>query len=234
MAKILHIDTSTEICSVCISDQGKPLTIRETAEDKSHATRLAVFVQECLEELKISLPELQAVAVSKGPGSYTGLRIGVSFAKGICYAAGIPLITVPTLQSMALQMRTLLIAQGQADFHPTLCPMIDARRMEVYAALYNLDLQEIRTTEAQIIDELSFGNELSQGHVLFFGNGAAKCKAVLQHPHAHFSDEFQLSSIGMIPLAEIDYHAGKFEDPAYFEPYYLKDFIATIPKNKFF
>lgn len=234
MAHVLHLETATEVCSVCVTQDGKVLALRETSEDKSHATRLAVFVQECLSEAGISIDDLDAVAVSKGPGSYTGLRIGVSLAKGICYGTGKPLIGVSTLKAMA----DLALEKYREDI-PTeeqvlLCPMIDARRMEVYSALYSVDLQEVRTIEAVVVDESSFLPYLESHKVLFFGNGAAKCTSVLNHPNAWFATDFEISSKGMIRQAEQAFSEGHFEDSAYFEPFYLKDFIATIPKNKLF
>lgn len=234
MARLLHLETATEVCSVCLTQDGKVIAIRETSEDKSHATRLAIFVQDCLQEAGFTTDDLDAVVVSKGPGSYTGLRIGVSLAKGICYGAGKPLIGISTLKAMA----DLAMQQYREDFPEEesilLCPMIDARRMEVYSAIYTPDLEEIRAIEAVVVDESSFLPFLENNKILFFGNGAAKCTAVLNHPNAWFVPGFEISSLGLIRQAELAFSQGIFEDSAYFEPFYLKDFIATIPKNKMF
>lgn len=169
---------------------------------------------------------LDAIAVSSGPGSYTGLRIGVSEAKGLSYGLGIPLIALPTPRIMASMM------QEKADANTLLAPLIDARRMEVYATFYNHTLQTVRATAADIVEEESYAELLSAGNVLFFGNGAEKCKALLTHPHARFADEVHPLASGMVSLAEQAFAAGNFVDTAYFEPFYLKEFVATVPKNK--
>jgi len=169
---------------------------------------------------------LQAIAVSSGPGSYTGLRIGVSQAKGLCYGLGIPLIGIPTPQLMASMMRDRV---GEGEL---LCPMIDARRMEVYATVFDRSLNTIRPTAADIVDENSYADLLDKQSVVFFGDGAAKCRSVITHPNARFIDDIHPLAIGMVPLAEKAFQEGRFQDTAYFEPFYLKEFVATVPKNK--
>jgi tRNA threonylcarbamoyladenosine biosynthesis protein TsaB len=233
MALILLIESATEVCSVCLAKDGKIQGMRETSDEKSHATRLALFVDELLKEAEISARDLDAVAISMGPGSYTGLRIGVSLAKGIGYAASIPLIAISTLESLANQALNHLTLTN-TDLTDTSCivPMIDARRMEVYCAVYNKNLQEIKATEALILEENSFFEALNKGKVYFAGNGAFKTKELITHPNAFILEGVELSATGMIDAAEKKFNAGAFENLAYFEPYYLKDFVATLPKNK--
>lgn len=229
MAKILCIETGTVICSVAIGDENGILGVREVSDPKAHSTQLPLLIKELLDTAQLSLKQLDAVAVSKGPGSYTGLRIGVSMAKGICYSAGIPLIGVGSLQTMA---KGLLITQTNLPHNALLCPMIDARRMEVYTALFNKNGEHVTETEAAVIDEMSFTNILENQPVFFFGNGAAKCRSVITNRNAIFIDSFEPSARFMLPLALNAYNNEEFEDTAYFEPFYLKDFVATTPKNK--
>jgi len=234
MAFILHIETSTPTCSVAISEKSEILSVRESHVDKSHAELLAVFIQELFEETGINPNNLNAVSVSKGPGSYTGLRIGVSTAKGLVYGLNIPLISVNTLEAMAWGMLNSeeLKSIEQPDNNNFLCPMIDARRMEVYTALFNSELKVLSKTSALIIDNESFKDWLDLGKICFFGNGAFKCKGTIHHKNAIFMSEFNNSSRYMADLAFKSFEAKDFEDVAYFDPYYLKDFIPTIPKNK--
>lgn len=233
MALILHIETATEVCSVCLSKQGKILSLKETDEEKSHASRTAIFIDEILKEAGISANELDAVAISMGPGSYTGLRIGVSLAKGICYAGNLPLIAVNSLESLASQLLAYLKDNQQDLPQPSfLVPMIDARRMEVYCSIYDSNLKEIKSTEAIILDEHSFDNLIAQGKVFFVGNGAFKINSLINHPNAVVINQVSISAAGMIAAAEKKFNDKAFENLAYFEPFYLKDFIATIPKNK--
>lgn len=233
MPVILHIETATQSCSVAISSGHEILDIRESHINKSHATLLTVFIEEMLRELRISPAELDAIAVSKGPGSYTGLRIGVSTAKGLAYGSGIPLIAVNTLECMA---RGILPGLHEyLDRVPTqyfLCPMIDARRMEVYLMILDNSFQKIRDTAAEIVTEDAFHDVLAKGPVVFFGSGAFKCREVIHHPNALFIEGFQNSAGHMIPLVLDRYREKLFENVAYFEPYYLKDFVATKPRNK--
>jgi len=235
MAVILYIETATQVCSVAITVNGAISQIMESREKNSHSATITVFIEKIMKDSGLAFTALDAVAVSMGPGSYTGLRIGVSTAKGICYALDKPLIAISTLKSMAaglkLEMESRLTGTPSQPF--LLCPMIDARRMEVYNALYRSDLSLEREIRAEIIDEASFSAELEQQQVWFFGDGADKCKNMLGiHPNARFVDDFQLSAAFMINLAEEKFSGSEFEDVVYFEPYYLKDFIPGIPKVK--
>lgn len=242
MPIILHIETATQVCSVALSADGEIVQIRETRDKNSHSTTITVFIGEIMKAAEMAFSALDAVAVSKGPGSYTGLRIGVSTAKGICYAIDKPLIAVGTLQSMAAGAKqgmesrlvgTPSLPTGTPSLPALLCPMIDARRMEVYNGLYDIDLKPARDIRAEIITESSFAEELERHQVWFFGDGADKCKPFLEnHPNARFIDDFHLSASFMVNLAEEKFQKKEFEDVVYFEPYYLKDFIPGIPKVK--
>ena len=232
MAKILSLETATDVCSVVLSEGSKVLAQRETQGDKSHSAKLIGFIHEVMEECHLSYSELDAVTVSKGPGSYTGLRIGVSTAKGICYAGKLPLIAIPSLQSLAAIALKKIEDNESKSF--LLCPMIDARRMEVYTALYDKDLNEVDKIQAKIIDGDSFKKHLEKSSIYFFGNGSEKTMNSIQHPNAVFLPDIHLSARGMTLLAENAFRNKDFEDVAYFEPYYLKDFIASIPKKKIF
>jgi tRNA threonylcarbamoyladenosine biosynthesis protein TsaB len=226
MGLILCIETSTEVCSVCLSKDGIAVTTKEINEPNKHASLLSPLIDEVLKTSGHTFNQLDAVAVSKGPGSYTGLRVGVSTAKGLCYGLDKPLIAVPTLQALAA------LAQKQISTENSylLIPMIDARRMEVFTATYNHLLEETTATHAHIIDENSFASQQLSSY--FFGNGAAKCVATLTHPNLHYVANIQCSASGMSALAEAAFEEKRFEDVAYFEPYYLKDFVGTTPKNK--
>ncbi len=232
MPHILHLETAMAICSVAIAKDGNIISMKETQIANSHSSLITSLVQDALNESDIDLKDLDAICVSMGPGSYTGLRIGVSTAKGYCYALGIPLIAVNSLLSMA---------NHYAGEHPNeiaagalLCPMIDARRMEVYTALFDEQIQFVKATSADIIDENSFKEILSEKMIIFFGDGAAKCRTFLSHnQNAKFNDAFFPSSKGMVSLAWNKFQNHEFEDVAYFEPYYLKDFIATTPRKLF-
>ncbi len=235
MTTILLLETATEVCSAAISRAGRVLAAKETIEGYNHSEKLTAFIEELMEENDIPMANLDAVCVSRGPGSYTGLRIGVSVAKGICYALGKPLISVGTLDALAYQVAHNPLDYGLTlDSSALLCPMIDARRMEVYTALYNHKGTPITGIEARIIDENSYTPELETREVIFFGNGAAKCKLALNHSNARFPGEVLASARFMSFLAYNRYNLREFEDVAYFEPFYLKDFVATIPKNKLF
>lgn len=227
MSCILHIETSTDVCSVAVSQDGASIFSKEDFKGPSHATELGVFVDEVLSFADSHAIPVDAVAVSCGPGSYTGLRIGVSMAKGICYGRSIPLIGIPTLEVMCVPV--LLYRDLPED--ALLCPMIDARRMEVYAAVYDRALRVKREIGADIVDENSYSDFLAERPVYFFGNGAAKCKDKLQHPNARFLDDVHPLAKWMFPLAEKAMAQGKFDDVAYFEPFYLKEFVASKPKN---
>lgn len=228
MSCILHIETSTEVCSTAISQDGACLSYEENREGPSHAKLLATFVDQSLSFADSHAIPVDAVAVSCGPGSYTGLRIGVSAAKGVCYGRNIPLITLPTLKVMAVP---LLLFHEEIPDDALLCPMIDARRMEVYSCFYNRALEEVRATSADIITQESYADLLDEHPVYFFGNGSEKCKAVLEHPNAHFIDGIVPHAKYMFPLAEQAHIKADFADTAYFEPFYLKEFVATKAKN---
>ncbi|MFZ4455696.1 MAG: tRNA (adenosine(37)-N6)-threonylcarbamoyltransferase complex dimerization subunit type 1 TsaB [Bacteroidales bacterium] len=228
MAVILNIETSTSVCSVALSKDGMVVFNRHNFDGQSHATHLGVFMQEALEYAQTNDLTLEAVAISCGPGSYTGLRIGVSTAKGLCFAKDIPLIAINTLEVLACE----LLFDFNIDEEALLCPMIDARRMEVYAAIYDRSLNALKPVSADIIDETSYRELLENHKIIFFGNGAEKCKVSLSHPNATFvADKHPLADY-MIALAEKAFNAEQFVDVAYFEPFYLKEFVATTPKDK--
>ena len=218
----LLIETATQVCSVVLASEGRILARRDSDVPNAHSTRLSVFIQEVLDENCLTPRDLGAVCVSAGPGSYTGLRIGVSSAKGICYALGIPLVSVPTLLSMAA-----LYYRQHPEYKGLVCPMIDARRMECYTMMVAPGLDVLRPTAADVITEGIFDEYLNRGEVTFIGDGAAKTRPLLgKHPNARFDDSFRLSAEGMIDLAAQRLAEGKTEDVAYFEPFYLKDFVA--------
>ena len=223
---ILQIQTATTVCSVALANQGQVIAFKEVNERNIHAEAITVFIDEILKNAGVKYHDLDAVAVSSGPGSYTGLRIGVSTAKGLCYALDKPLIAVETLEAMAGGM----IATG-VDPNTLLCPMIDARRMEVYTALFNAEGKRLKATAAEIIDADSFFEQLKNNKILFFGDGAPKCRAVLgNNPNALFVDDFNNSATHLTQMAYHKFKAGQFEDVAYFEPFYLKDFLVTTKK----
>lgn len=228
MSCILHIETSTSACSVAVSEDGQVVFKKEDLNGPSHAVSLGVFVDEALSFADSHAMPLDAVAVSCGPGSYTGLRIGVSMAKGICYGRDLKLIGLPTLK---VQCVPVLLYHDELPEDALLCPMIDARRMEVYAAIYDRALKTVRDISADIVDENSYREFLDQHPVYFFGDGAAKCKEKITHPNAHFIDGIRPLASMMFPLAEKAIAEGKYEDVAYFEPFYLKEFVAEKPKN---
>ncbi|PWK20915.1 tRNA (adenosine(37)-N6)-threonylcarbamoyltransferase complex dimerization subunit type 1 TsaB [Xanthomarina spongicola] len=224
MALILSIETSTTNCSVSLSKQGETFALKEdNSKEFSHAERLHVYIEKLLAENNLIANQLDAIAVSKGPGSYTGLRIGVSAAKGLCFALDKPLISVSTLMALAQQVT---IDKG------VVIPMLDARRMEVYSAIFDKNFNEIREIEAQILDETSFSEYLEKGKVYFVGNGVEKTKSLINHPNAFFIDSKLPSANEMSKIAYNKYKKNDIEDVAYFEPYYLKDFIALKPKSK--
>ncbi len=227
MSTILQIETATQVCSVAIAINGETIALKEEAAQNIHASSLTLFIEEAMKTAKLDYADLDAVAVSKGPGSYTGLRIGVSTAKGLCFALDKPLIAIPTLQMMA----NGFLLQNP-NYGGLVCPMIDARRMEVFTAVYTNHLVEFETVNAKIVDEKSFILELDNHFVTFIGDGAEKCKGVLEHQNAHFSTANFNSAANMSTLAKKAFDKQIFEDVAYFEPFYLKDFVFTTPKNK--
>ncbi|MDD5570811.1 MAG: tRNA (adenosine(37)-N6)-threonylcarbamoyltransferase complex dimerization subunit type 1 TsaB [Bacteroidales bacterium] len=228
MPLILNIETATNICSVALSEKEKIISFRETSIENSHSSLLTVFIEKIFNEAKIKLSDIDAVCVSKGPGSFTGLRIGVSTAKGLCYALEKPLLSVNTLKAITWGM-----IKNKKDKNTLYCPMLDARRMEVYTALFNSNLEEVETTNARIIDKNSFSEILSKTKIIFFGDGADKCREILKNnQNAVFIDDFNTSAKYMAELSYQKFTKKEFENVAYFEPYYLKDFFATTPKDK--
>ena len=227
MSCILHIETSTNVCSVAVSEDGQCIFSKEDLKGPNHAVSLGSFVDEALSFADSHAIPVDAVAVSSGPGSYTGLRIGVSMAKGVCYGHGIKLLSVPTLKLMCVPV----LLRELADDNTLLCPMIDARRMEVYAALFDRSLKEVRPTQADVVDADTYKEYLDARPVYFFGNGAEKCREVITHPNAHFIPDIYPLAKWMMPLAEKKMFDGQCEDVAYFVPFYLKDFVAKKPKD---
>lgn len=225
MSTILQIETATTSCSVALSRDRKLIDFKEINARNIHAEVITLYIDELLVNQNLTYNDLDAIAVSSGPGSYTGLRIGVSTAKGLCFALDKPLIAIETLEAMAYGVIT---ADGfKQDENLLLCPMIDARRMEVYTALFDTSGNRVRETAADIIDEQSFSSYLANHKILFFGDGAEKCKSVLgANPNALFLDDFANSAIHLTSKAAQKFELHQFEDVAYFEPFYLKDFIA--------
>lgn len=225
MARILLLETSTALCSVALSEDGKVVASREDAT-RQHASLTAPFVKEVLDSQGLSVRDCDAVCVSMGPGSYTGLRVGVSTAKGLCFGAGIPLIAVTSLETLVWQA-------PDREKYRYIVPMIDARRMEVFTCVYSPKVERLTEVEAKIIDSESFAAQLAEGPVLFIGDGAEKCKDALAHPGAHFLQCCPKAE-SMAETAEAAFSESRFENLAYFEPFYLKDFVATVPRRKLF
>ena len=223
MERIILIETSTALCSVALAEDGAIVDYRESSAPKAHASLTAVFIQDMLAERGLSPADCDAVCVSMGPGSYTGLRVGVSTAKGICFGARKPLIAVGTLDT--------LVAQADSDAR-FIIPMVDARRMEVYTAVFENGTQ-LTETAPMIIEENSFAEYLEQGPCLFIGDGAGKCADVIRHPNASFC-QCNPKASSMLSPALAAYKEKRFEDVAYFEPFYLKEFVATVSKKKLF
>lgn len=227
MSCILSIETSTDVCSVAMSENGQCIFKEEDHSGPNHAVSLGVFVDEALSFTDNHAIPLGAVAVSQGPGSYTGLRIGVSMAKGICYGRDVPLLAVPTLEVMAVPV----LLNHEIEEDALLCPMIDARRMEVYSAIYDRALKPLRETRADVVDGDTYREFLDNHPVYFFGNGAAKCMETINHPNAHLIESIEPLAKYMFPLAERKWVQKEYEDVAYFVPFYLKDFVAKMPKK---
>ena len=228
MSCILNIETSTDVCSVAVSQDGALLFEKTDLQGPNHAVSLGVFVDEALSFTDNHGIPFDAVAVSCGPGSYTGLRIGVSMAMGICYARNLPLIAVPTLELLAVPV---LLGHEELPDDALLCPMLDARRMEVYAAVYDRALRPVRGIQADVVDADTYRPWLDEHPVYFFGNGAAKCMETIGHPNAHLREGIVPLAKHMFPLAEKRIALGQHEDVAYFTPFYLKDFVAKTPKK---
>jgi universal bacterial protein yeaZ len=227
MSCILNIETSTNVCSVAVSEDGVCIFELQDSSGPNHAERLGSFVDEAISFTDNHAIPLDAVAVSSGPGSYTGLRIGVSMAKGICYGRDIKLIAVPTLELLSVPV---LLHNNNIPEDALLAPMLDARRMEVYSQVFDRGLKAKSRLEAKVIDEKSFKEYLDKGPVYFFGNGASKCKDMIKHNNAHFIDNIEPLAKYMFPLAEKRFLNNMFEDVAYFVPTYLKDFVAKSAK----
>ena len=227
MERIILIETSTALCSAALAENGVITAYRESSAPKAHASLTAVFVQEILDERGLTIADCDAICVSKGPGSYTGLRVGVSTAKGLCFGCGKPLLAVGTLDTLVAQAHSAI----PSPYH-FIIPMIDARRMEVYSAVFQHNTQ-ITETAPVIVDENSFAEYLEQGPCLFIGDGAGKCADVIKHPNAHFCQCNPKASAMLSPAMEA-YKEKRFEDVAYFEPFYLKEFVATVSKKKLF
>ena len=227
MACILSIETSTDVCSVAMSENGQCIFKQEDHGGPNHAVSLGVYVDEALSFTDNHAIPLGAVAVSCGPGSYTGLRIGVSMAKGVCYGRNVPLLAVPTLEVMCVPV----LLNHEIEEDALLCPMIDARRMEVYSAIYNRALKEQRETRADVVDADTYRECLNHRPVYFFGNGAAKCMETINHPNARLIEGIEPLAKYMFPLAERKWVQEEYEDLAYYVPFYLKDFVAKMPKK---
>ena len=223
MALILSLETATTNCSVSLSEEGKQVALKEDrSSNYSHAESLHVFIDELISKSGCSKSDIDAVAVSKGPGSYTGLRIGVSAAKGLCYAWNVPLISVSTLESLAHQVKT---------DNGMIIPMLDARRLEVYSQIFDYNFEPIREIQAEVLSEESYHNYLNDGSVYFIGTGVDKTKTLIEHPNAKFVDNAFPSASEMCHLAYKKYKKNDIEDVAYFEPFYLKDFVGTKSKK---
>lgn len=228
MSCILYIETSTNVCSVAVSEDGGCIFHQEDHTGPNHAEKLGTYIDEALSFTDSHAIPLDAVAVSCGPGSYTGLRIGVSMAKGVCYGRGVKLIGVPTLELLCVPV---LLRERAAEENALLCPMLDARRMEVYAQVFDRSLNEVRPIHADVVDEETYKEYLDKGPVYFFGNGAMKCRATINHPNARFIEGVEPLAKNMLPLAEKRVALGQYEDVAYFVPFYLKDFVAKQPRK---
>lgn len=230
MAKIILIETSTALCSVALAIDSQIVASRESSAPRAHASLVAPFVSEVLASQGLLVSDCDAVCVSEGPGSYTGLRVGSSSAKGLCFASGLPLLAVGTLDILASQAKEDGLLPEGCKY---IVPMIDARRMEVYTAVYNTDAQRLTTIEPQVITADSFRKELSEGPVLFIGDGAQKCSQILASPGSYFAQVCPSAS-AMLRPAQREFEAGHWRNCAYFEPFYLKQYVATESKKKLF
>jgi tRNA threonylcarbamoyladenosine biosynthesis protein TsaB len=227
MATILHIETSDKVTSVAVSQDGQVIFEKEDRQGMNHAEYIGGYVDEALSFTDNHAIPFDAVAVSQGPGSYTGLRIGTSMAKGICFGRDLKLLAVPTLELMCVPVLLRELVPEDA----LLCPMLDARRMEVYAAIYDRALHELRPTQADIVEADTYAEWIERQPVYFFGPGAEKCKSAINHENAHFIDGIEPLAKWMMPLAERRFLRGEFEDVAYFTPFYLKDYVAKLPRK---
>lgn len=242
MERLILIETSTALCSTALAENGTIISYRESATPKAHASLTAVFIQEMLQEKGLTLSDCDGVCISMGPGSYTGLRVGVSTAKGLCFGSGKPLLAVGTLDTLVAQAAK----ETMISDYRYIIPMIDARRMEVYTAVFEkkysaasdncedaFPFTQITETQPAIIDGDSFAEYLEAGAVLFIGDGAGKCADVIKHPNASFMQCYPKASSMLAPATEV-YKEKRFEDVAYFEPFYLKEFVATVSRKKLF
>jgi tRNA threonylcarbamoyladenosine biosynthesis protein TsaB len=231
---VICIETATNLCSVALCSSSGVISLRESNDIRSHASALTVYIDEIMKENGLRAKELEAVAVGKGPGSYTGLRIGVSVAKGIAYAASLPLVAVDTTLSMFWGMSGKAEAITRDVANTLFCPMIDARRMEVYLAIYDPDGGTVKEISAEIINEDSFSDIPESKEIILFGDGAAKCKGIIRRKNIYFADDFRISASHMQKPVYQAIDNKDFEDVAYFEPFYLKDFITSIPRKNIF
>lgn len=229
MSCTLHIETSTDVCSVAVSQDGACIFNKEDHCGPNHAVKLGEFIDEALSFTDNHAIPFDAVAISCGPGSYTGLRIGASMAKGICYGRELKLISVPTLELLCVPV--LLGHEETIEEDALLCPMLDARRMEVYSGIYDRALNPIRDIRADVVDVDTYKEYLDKHPMYFFGNGAAKCMNTIAHPNAHLIKNIEPLAKWMFPLADKRMAKEQFEDVAYFVPFYLKDFVAKMPKK---
>ena len=241
MERLILIETSTALCSAALAEDGVITSYRESSAPKAHASLTAVFIQDMLAEKGLTIADCDAICVSMGPGSYTGLRVGVSTAKGLCFGSGKPMIAVGTLDTLVAQASTTgqdTVSTEKAEAPTYIVPMIDARRMEVYSAVFekaavNSTYKQITETSPVIVDETSFADILEKGKVLFIGDGAGKCADVIEHPNATFVQCWPNAAAMLNPATQA-YKEKRFEDVAYFEPFYLKEFVATVSKKKLF
>lgn len=230
MPRLILVETSTSLCSAALAENGLILEYRESETPKAQASLTAPYIQDMLSKRGLTVKDCDAVCVSMGPGSYTGLRVGVSTAKGLCFGAGIPLLAVGTLDTLVWQaIKENLVPEGCRH----IVPMVDARRMEVYSALFSTDGKQETETKPEIIDRNSFSDSLQEGPVLFIGDGAGKCRDIIDNPNARFIQCYPKAS-SMLAPATIEYNEKRFKDTAYFEPFYLKQFVATISNKKLF
>jgi tRNA threonylcarbamoyladenosine biosynthesis protein TsaB len=227
---IICLETATNLCSVALIDNAGLVSLRESNELKSHASQITVFADELLRDQGIKASDLDAVAVSKGPGSYTGLRIGVSVAKGIAYGASIPLIGIETTLSMFWGMNQKKLI-SETEISPYYCPMLDARRMEIYYAIYDSAGEKIKDISAEVVTEGLFADIPESQVIIYFGEGAKKCRDIINHKNAIFAEDFRISAAHMYNPVFQAINEKKYEDVAYFEPFYLKDFITTVPRK---
>ncbi len=234
MERLILIETSTALCSAALAENGEIVSYRESSAPKAHASLTAVFISDILAERGLTLADCDAVCVSMGPGSYTGLRVGVSTAKGLCFGSGKPLLAVGTLDTLVAQARNVIpdLIRDLPEMK-YIIPMVDARRMEVYAAVFTPEGQQLTETAPVIVDETSFATYLEEGPVLFIGDGAGKCADVIRHPNARFIQCHPKASAMLAPAVKA-YKEKRFEDVAYFEPFYLKEFVATVSRKKLF